>query len=128
MILFCNVVANRRNRTMVYCGLFVYHLQHSINVAGKSMTAAQSLLKGRKHCTFFHFNTFYIYICLTHTRIILIARFSTALSIFQIALSDFSIFVLLKRNKTFCSTGICYDEPCIYLSFVSARQSLWTEI
>ena len=47
-------MANGRNRTMLFCVLFIYLLQPSINLLGKSSSAPKSVLKWTNCLFFFH--------------------------------------------------------------------------
>ena len=76
---------------------------------GKAFSLCNLCWSG-ENCLFFNFNWFCI--CLTHIQRILIARFSTALSIFQNSIAGFVnfCFVKLKQNLRTTGTCICYEE------------------
>ena len=82
---------------MVACS-FIYLLHALIMLLGKSISAAQSMLKRPKLC-FLYSNTFCT--CLTHIQRILIARYSAALSTFQYSIFRFSSVCFVKTKHCF---------------------------
>ena len=84
---------------------------------GKSFLL-RNLCWSEENCLLFHLNTFCT--CLTHIQRILVTRFHLHWVSSKTALPNFKIFVLLKWNKRFCTTGICYKE----VRLVAVRQGM----